>query len=266
MTFGRSNTVQTPNHQPGGIHLGTRWNHGAAEPTLIELEDGRVWMILRTAQDDYYESFSSDYGESWSQPVSSRFHGTITMPCLKRLQDGRILFLSSNTTPLPELARATGRGEDVFTNRDVHHAAISEDEGKTWIGFREIILDEHRNDGDYAVTPGSNDRGKHQSEVLELGDGKVLIALGQHPLHRKLVILDIDWLYETTRSGTTRVTHHRCRLLVDGNPTGVELPLQHRAPDGLSYVHFISNADATDEHGVTLRRVQAKTHKGDAGI
>ncbi len=57
--------------------------------------------------------------------------------------------------------------------------------------------------------------------------------------------------------GTTDATDHRCRLLVDGTVSGVNLPLQHRAPNGLSYVHFISNADSTDLEGITLRGVRA---------
>ena len=63
----------------------------------------------------------------------------------------------------------------------------------------EVVLDEHRNDADYAVTPGSNDRGKHQSEVVQLDADRVLLSCGQHPLHRKLVIMDLRWLYEKGR-------------------------------------------------------------------
>ncbi len=199
-TWQTSNRVETPPHRPGGIHKGTRWNHNAAEPCIVPLNDGRLWRLIRCAQDNHYESFSSDDGQTWTEPAPSRFYGTITMPNVARLRDGRLLMVWNNTTPLPELERATGRGEDVFTNRDISHAAISEDDGKTWIGFREVILDEHRNDSDYAVTAGSNDRGKQQNEFLELEDGVVLLAVGQHPLHRKLMIVDVDWLYETSRS------------------------------------------------------------------
>ena len=122
------------------------------------------------------------------------------MPTFHRLKDGRLLFLWSNTTALPEVERIPKRGgEDVFTNRDALHAAISENDGKTWHGFREVILDEHRNKTDYAVTKGSNDRGKHQSEVVQLDNNRVLFSCGQHPLHRKLVIMDVRWLYENER-------------------------------------------------------------------
>jgi len=201
LTWSRSNRVQSPHHEIGGVHKGTRWNHGMVEATIVELKNKTLWMVARTAQDQHYESFSKDFGKTWSKAVPSRFWGTITMPTFHRLKDGRLLFLWSNTTSLPEVERVPKRGgEDVFTNRDAIHAAISQDDGKTWIGFRELVLDEYRNNEDYAVTKGSNDRAKHQSEIVQLDDNRVLYSCGQHPLHRRLMILDVRWLYEKERS------------------------------------------------------------------
>ncbi len=204
LSWTRSNKINAPHHKPGGVHKGTRWNHGMVEATIIELKNGKLWMIARTAQDQHYESFSTDFGETWSEPTPSRFWGTITMPTLHRLDDGRMLFLWTNTTPLPEVASATGRGEDAFTNRDALHAAISEDDGQTWLGFREIILDEHRNRGDYGTFNGSQDRGKHQAEVVQLDENRVLLSSGQHAMHRRLIIMDLRWLYEKERSSNLR--------------------------------------------------------------
>lgn len=195
------NTAKSPAHKVGGVHKGTRWNHGMVGSTIIELKNKKLWMLARTAQDQHYQSFSNDYGETWSKAEPSRFWGTITLSTLFRMEDGRILLLWCNTTPLPEVDRGKKRGgEDVFTNRDTIHAAISEDDGQSWIGFREIILDEHRNKENYAVAQGSNDRGKHQSEVIQLDKNRVLLSCGQHPLHRRLMIMDVRWLYEKERS------------------------------------------------------------------
>ena len=200
LSWKRSNKVQSPHHEAGGIHKAKRWNHGMVEATLVELKNKSLWMVARTAQDQHYESFSKDFGKTWSKAVPSRFWGTITMPTFHRLTDGRLLFFWSNTTALPELETAGKKGgEDAFTNRDTIHAAISEDDGKTWSGFRELILDKHRSRGDYGTYKGSQDRGKHQAEVVQLDKNRVLFSCGQHAMHRRLMIMDVRWLYEKER-------------------------------------------------------------------
>lgn len=195
---------------------GVRWQNRVTEPTVVELSDGTLWMLLRTSTNHHYESFSTDGGDTWTAPTPSRFYGTITMPTLHRLSDGRILLLWCNTTPLPERdhsllpdddpraeAIRAGRAEDVFTNRDAFHAAISEDDGKTWVGFRELLLNPARNDSDFATSGGgpavSLDKSVHQSQAVELPHGKVLVAVGQHPVCRRLLVFDPAWLYEKER-------------------------------------------------------------------
>ena len=100
---------------------------------------------MRTSQDRHYQAFSEDGGETWSEATPSPFYGTITMPTLYRMSDGRLLFFWCNTTPLPERTGTDGVWEDVFTNRDALHVAISTDDGRTWKGFRELLLNPERN-------------------------------------------------------------------------------------------------------------------------
>ena len=198
-TWKRSNTVTSPDHQGGGFHQGIRWNHGAVEPTVVELNDGTLWMLMRTSQDKHYQSFSKDGGLTWSESQPSPFYGTITMPTIGRLSDGRLLFLWCNTTPMPEVGNTNGVWDDVFTNRDVTHAAISEDDGKTWKGARELYMDPLRNTPDYATNGGGIDRGVHQAQFVEVAPGKVLVSIGQHALHRSMLLFDVSWLYEKER-------------------------------------------------------------------
>lgn len=199
-TWQRSNIVTVPDHEGGGHHKGIRWNHGAVEPTVVELTDGRMWMLMRTPHDNHYEAFSTDGGKTWSEARPSRFYGTITMPTIGRLSDGRLLFFWCNTTPLPELPTANGVWDDVFTNRDVTHVAISDDDGRTWTGFRELSMDPMRNESDYALRGGGIDRGMHQAQFVEVAPGKIVAAIGQHPEHRRIVAFDTRWLYESERS------------------------------------------------------------------
>jgi hypothetical protein len=204
ITWQRSNSIKTPFHKAGGIHQSPRWNHGAVEPTIIELNDGRLWMLIRTSQDELYQSYSHDYGTTWQSATPSRFNSTITMPTLYRLSNKDILLLWCNTTPLPEQnPQSTGYWEDVFTNRDVIHVAISSDECKTWQGFRELYLNPLRNDSLMATRygkMGSNDRSVQQSQCIELKQGELLVALGQHPKFRKLLRFNKEWIYEKKRS------------------------------------------------------------------
>ncbi len=201
-----------PPHTIEWPHKGLRWQNYGCEPSVVELSSGKLWMLIRTSQDCHYEAFSDDAGETWTTPAPSRFYATITMPLLFRMNDGRILAVWNNTTPLPELdhnaqpglknSEINGYSEDFFTNRDALHAAVSADDGQTWRGFRELYLNERRNDADFRSSGGnaaSLDKSIHQSQALELPEGKILLAFGQHPLCRKLIIFDPDWLLENKR-------------------------------------------------------------------
>lgn len=200
--FGRtwkvSNRLNVPHHKAGGVHKGTRWNHDAMEPTAVRLNDGRIWAILRTSLDNLWQSHSGDGGLTWSKPVPTSFYGTCVMPKIKRLSDGRLLLMWSNCTPLPEKEGADGVWEDVFTNRSAIHAAISDDDGKTWRGFREVLLDPRRDAGDFADAPGG-DKSVHQSQFLETAPGRILASIGQNRLSRRLVAFDVKWLLENSR-------------------------------------------------------------------
>jgi len=207
-------------------HKGIRWQEYSCEPTLVELDDGKIIIYVRTSQDYHYMYISEDCGVTWSDPVPTDFHGTITMPILHKLRDGRIVFFWCNTQPMPEIDQTkvvpplpvdetNGRWEDVFTNRDVNHLAISEDNCKTWHGMRELMLNPARFNADFRRTGGfaNGDKSVHQAQILELPFNKLLIHCGQHNACRRLIILDINWLYEREREedfilGLTNLTTH----------------------------------------------------------
>lgn len=180
---------------------GIRWQQNNRENTIAELSDGTLYMITRTALDYHYESFSYDGGETWSEFKKSVFHSTGTMPLLERLSDGRLIFFWCNTKMLPEFSEADGEWEDVFTNRDVNHCAISEDEGRTWKGYREMFLNPIRYSPDFRSNGGPKgaDKSVHQFEALELPLNKMMVVFGQHTPSRKIILFDLDWLYEHRR-------------------------------------------------------------------
>lgn len=195
-----------------GFHKGTRWQQYSCEPSIVETNPGELLMIVRTSQNYHYMYKSYDCGTTWTEPEPTVFHGTITMPVLYKLEDERILFFWCNTQPLPELdheltrpclswEEKNGIWEDVFTNRDANHLAISEDSGKSFPVMRELFLNIIRNYADFRSVGGhdANDKSVHQAEMLELPFNKLLVCFGQNEAARKAVILDIDWLYEQNR-------------------------------------------------------------------
>ena len=208
-------------------HKGKRWSVGnGTEPIACEIGKDSLMMLLRNSTDCFYQSFSFDGGNTWTTPSPSPFQGTDTTPFLLRLSDGRIVVFWNNTRPLPELSHEgdlpgmkairDGLGEDFFTNRDVSHVAISDDGGKTWKGARELYLNGIRNNPDFryiGTRRSSNDKSVHQFQALELPRGKVLVAVGQNEISRRMLIFDVSWLYETDRKedfdeGLVNVTTH----------------------------------------------------------
>lgn len=195
-------------------HKGLRWCNGSGtEPYVTELSENKMMMIIRTPMDCFYQSFSYDGGDSWTTPEPSCFYGTNTTAFLLRLSDGRIISFWNNTKPLSQPNHnvttpfagtdvADGMGENAFTNRDAAHAAISENHGESWIGYREIFLNPIRNNSDFRYLGGtvsSMDKSVHQFQAYELPFNKVLVSVGQNVASRRIIIFDIDWLYEKNR-------------------------------------------------------------------
>lgn len=164
-------------------------NEGACEPCFEELGDGRIWMLMRTQAGCLYESFSSDEGTTWSPAAPTRFRTSTGPANLLRHRDGRLV-LAWNHCELPP----RHEGEGVYGGRDALHLAISDDDGKTWRGFREIYLDHRRNDN-----PAANgDRGTAYPLGAFTEDGRIVILAGQGEGGRNPILVDPDWITATT--------------------------------------------------------------------
>ena len=202
-----------PRLQPGDARK--RWYNNGCEPSAVEHADGSLELVVRTSGERHRFFTSRDGGETWIGPVDKpEFWASNTMPLFFRLSDGRILFFWNNTAPLPthpeseypelNAAERAGIVETAFTNRDALHAAISDDDGRTWRGFREIFLNPIRNAADFREHGNDpaqeRDKSVHQTQAIELPGGKVLLALGQGASARRIVVFDPNWLCETSRS------------------------------------------------------------------
>lgn len=159
---------------------------GAIEPVMVELGDGRVWMLIRTQTLRFYEAFSSDGGQSFTQPRASRFQAPDSPGAIRRLTDGRLLFVWNDLASYPN--GVTGHW------RQYLYAAVSNDDGKNWSKSRFVapVVEPHRagSRGDYPF-------------LCETGDGAVLLYYTRFGLkegasyqrqHNELVRLDPSWI------------------------------------------------------------------------
>jgi len=115
------------------------------EHMILELNDGRLWMLVRT----YYgigQSFSSDRGKTWCAGTDSGLGGPSSRFHICRLKSGRILMINH--------VGNKGKSRSHLT------ALLSEDDGKTWCA--KLLLDER----DFISYP----------DVKEADDGYIYIV------------------------------------------------------------------------------------------
>jgi hypothetical protein len=163
-------------------------NEGACEPVIERLRDGRIWMLMRTQAGFLYESYSADNGTTWQTAVPSRFNTSTGPPNILRHKNGWLI-VSWNNCEMPPRHEGIG----VYGGRDALHIAVSEDDGKTWRGFREIYLDHRRNDN----PASTGDRGTAYPLGAYTSDGNIVMLAGQGEGGRNPILVDPQWIIET---------------------------------------------------------------------
>lgn len=163
-------------------------NEGACEPAFEELNNEDLWMLMRTQAGFLYESSSADHGTTWSPARASRFYTSTGPPNIMRHRNGWLVVCWNNCEMPP---REEGVG--VYGGRDALHIAVSDDDGKTWRGFREIYLDHRRND--------NPEKGGDRGTAYPLGaydqEGRLVILAGQGVGGRNPIVVDPEWIIAT---------------------------------------------------------------------
>jgi hypothetical protein len=122
------------------IDLGGMGHHaGGIEATIAQLNDGRVWMLIRTNWGKFWEAYSHDEGASWRQIGPTALIAPSAPALLHRLASGRLIMLWNPTHPAdqPDKARIRG-GDGIWAEvpasyyREKLAAAFSTDDGRTW--------------------------------------------------------------------------------------------------------------------------------------
>ena len=106
---------------------------GAMEPEVVELNDGRVLMIMRNQLGTISKSYSKDGGETWGEPGDLGVTAPEAPATLRRIPSTGDLLLIWNNNHEP----GAGHGG----KRTPLTAAISSDEGKTWKNVRNLETD-----------------------------------------------------------------------------------------------------------------------------
>ena len=121
---------------------------GAEEPTVEELRDRSLLVMLRTTLGKIYKALSHDRGETWSTPESTALNAPASPAFLRRNPTtGDLLLIWNNTLPfamttprkdLDEYLETRYRNGPFHVPRNPLNCAISRDEGKTWVNVKEI--------------------------------------------------------------------------------------------------------------------------------
>lgn len=120
------------------IDLGGRGHHdGAIEPTLVELRDGRIYMLIRTTLGRFWEAISEDHGYHWRKWGPSPIDASSSPGYMLRLASGRIALVWNRLYPEGQTSFTLSPPGDGYDHPVNHHRtelsiAFSEDEARTW--------------------------------------------------------------------------------------------------------------------------------------
>lgn len=118
------------------LDIGGRGHHGGCyEGSLIELNDGRVWYLIRTNKDWFWHAYSTDQGRTWDS-VKPGLEASSSPGMLTRLNSGRIMLVFNTLYPEGEskFTRQSGQFSEIEASwfREELSVIFSGDDGLTW--------------------------------------------------------------------------------------------------------------------------------------
>lgn len=162
------------------VNSRNKTRYGAIEPSILQLSNGTVWMLIRTNKGFLYQSFSNDEGKTWTAAEPTEFVSSDSPASLVRISKNRILlFWCSDQRHDDPNSYANG-------GREVLHAAVSGDEGKSWKGFREVLVS---STSEHPV----GDHGTAYPSAIENDRGNIVLVSGQGE-NGEIVMFDPAWL------------------------------------------------------------------------
>ena len=119
------------------IDLGGHGHHdGATEPTIAELADGRLLMLIRTNLGRFWQAVSDDGGRYWRTIQPSRIDASSSPGHLLRLHSGRLVLVWNRMNPegrvFPKADPGQASEVPASWHREELSIAFSDDDAGTW--------------------------------------------------------------------------------------------------------------------------------------
>lgn len=121
------------------IDLGGAGHHGGVtEPTVVELRDGRVWMLIRTNWGEFWSGYSVDGGRFYRELRPSGIAASSAPAIVKRLASGRLALAWNRPFPEGQTSYPLRGGDHEWSEVPVSNhrgelaLAFSDDDGATW--------------------------------------------------------------------------------------------------------------------------------------
>lgn len=184
------------------IDLGGHGHHdGAMEPTVAELSDGRLLMLIRTSLDRFWQAISEDGGRYWRIIQPSQIDASNSPGYLLRLRSGRLVLVWNRLNPEGRIWQKSVLPQHTefpsSWHREELSIAFSEDDGKTWT--KPIVL---------ARQPGGQ---LSYPYLFERRPGEIWVIAGfafrkvwQDPLPLRLKVYEEEFVREA-KKGDQRV-------------------------------------------------------------
>jgi sialidase-1 len=107
------------------------------EPGIVERRDGSLLMFIRCSGGAQYFSESTDGGETWSTPYASPLKSPLSPASIKRIPStGDLVCLWNDHDDMPA-------DSPLIKDRTPFRAAVSRDDGRTWLPARTLEDDPH---------------------------------------------------------------------------------------------------------------------------
>ncbi len=116
--------ISADNGRTWALYGALKAPHWALENMIVELRDGRLWMLIRTGSGFLWESHSGDKGRTWTEAAASSIPNPGSRFFIRRLDSGNLLLVNHYK----------------FKGRSHITARLSTDDGKTW--NEGLLLDE----------------------------------------------------------------------------------------------------------------------------